>query len=217
VTHSGAILIFLLPLSPSLPSPCCTREDTGSQSYQRSLVFQCREACFQDTTALESYWVGGRGHQSTVPRGQDHLSILHVVHRSYSLLDEATRISLTIARDNYLEGDEVGVLTSYSSLDTFTAILTRVAWPHRHGWRVVQVDQGIRKEREVVNVPRGSVYHLTFNSSGCNIQAEGKTDIDHLPAVWVDAPSGKRFLPAPACFSRGDLRWNVLSCLFPTF
>ena len=75
----------------------------GSQSYQRSLVFQCREACFQvgstmyyyfftshaltvysnphlpngikincqDTTALESYWVGGRGHQSTVPRGQD--------------------------------------------------------------------------------------------------------------------------------------------------
>ena len=25
----------------------------------------------QDSTALESYWVGGRGHQSTVPRGQD--------------------------------------------------------------------------------------------------------------------------------------------------
>ena len=27
-----------------------------------------------------------------------------------------------------------------------------------------------------MNVPRGGVYHFTFNSSGCNIQAEGKTD-----------------------------------------
>ena len=29
-----------------------------------------------------------------------------------------------------------------------------------------------------------------------------------MPAVWVDAPAGKGLLPAPACFSRGDLRWK---------
>merc|ERR1711915_122946 len=203
------ICLYIIIRTVMICASCCTRKDSGAQSNPKIVELRCRHDCLD---SYGDFWIGGREGVGWSDGGR---AIIHVV-------DLQRRPSATISTSMFVQAnkfgneDKIGLILRYDDMENYVVIVTNIN--DRNTWRVEEVKENKRtifstesfKNQET---PR-EMFNFQFSIDGENMRCRIKSEDSRIE---LKCPPGclQHQLPAPYCFAKGDLRWNVLGCYFP--